>query len=122
VPTTTIPVGAELRPAVLRHLPLVRHTIDHLGIHRTIDRLLPKDGRMDVSDAECVDLMIINILHGRVALYKMGESGHTPTAGPIEAAPEWRAFGRLPRRRGARGDGARGRPLQGPPRTRTGRA
>jgi len=73
VPTTTIPVGAELRPAVLRHLPLVRHTIDHLGIHRTIDRLLPKDGRMDVSDAECVDLMIINILHGRVALYKMGE-------------------------------------------------
>jgi len=73
-PTTpAIPAGAELRPATLRHLPLIREIIDRLGIHQTVDRVLPKDGRMDVSDADCVTLMIINILHGRVALYKMGE-------------------------------------------------
>jgi len=73
VPVPSIPATTELKPAVLRHLPLVGHTIDRLGISDVIDRLLPKDGRMAVSDAQCVRLMILNILHGRVALYKMGD-------------------------------------------------
>jgi transposase len=58
---------------MLRHLPIVSEAIDRLGIHQTIDRLFPQDGRMQVSDAHCADLMIHNILQGRVALYKMDE-------------------------------------------------
>jgi len=73
VPVSSNPATTELKPAVLRHLPLVGHTIDRLGISDVIDRLLPKQGRMPVSDAQCVRLMILNILHGRVALYKMGD-------------------------------------------------
>jgi len=73
VTTPSIPPGAEVRAVTVRHLPLVRWVIDHIGIYQTIDRLLPKDGRMEVSDADCVTLMIDNILHGRVALYKMGD-------------------------------------------------
>ena len=60
----------RMLPAALRHLPLVREAIDQRGIHSTIDRLLPFDSRMTVSDADCATLIIMNILHGRVALYK----------------------------------------------------
>jgi len=57
---------------VVRHLPLVREAIERLGIHRIVDQLLPIDTqRMRVSDADCLTLMITNLLHGRVALYRM---------------------------------------------------
>jgi len=64
---------AQLRAAIVQHLPIVREVIERLGIYKTISRILPHDGRMRVSDADCVTLMILNILHGRVALYKMNE-------------------------------------------------
>jgi len=68
-----LPADAELRPARVAHLPLVRDAIECLGINGVINRLLPGDGRMMVRDADCVTLMILNILHGRVALYRMNE-------------------------------------------------
>ncbi len=37
-----------------------------------MEAALPRDGRNKVSDAECVALMILNILSGRVGLYHMG--------------------------------------------------
>jgi transposase len=58
---------------VVSHLPLIRHAIDELGIREVVDRLLPPDGRMDVSDGDCVTVMVLNILCGRVALYDMQE-------------------------------------------------
>ena len=72
--TFLIPDSLELRPVVLRHLPLLREAIDRLGIRDVIDDLLPPDRRSEVSDGDCVTLMIANILHGRVALYNMGGS------------------------------------------------
>ena len=62
-----------LQPTTLKHLPLVREAIDQLGIYGALERLLPMDGRSRVSDADCVAVMILNILHGRVALFRMGE-------------------------------------------------
>jgi len=62
-----------LRPVMVSHLPLIRHAIDELGIREVVDRLLPPDGRMDVSDGDCVTVMVLNILCGRVALYDMEE-------------------------------------------------
>ncbi len=71
--TYRIPDSLELKPAVLRHLPLIREAIDRLGIRSVVDELVPPDARCEVSDGDCVTVMIANILHGRVALYDMGE-------------------------------------------------
>ena len=59
--------------AVLRHLPLLREMIGRLGIRDVVHRELPPDPRNRVVDADCVVLMIENILHGRVALYGMND-------------------------------------------------
>ena len=53
------------------HLPVVRAVIDQLGIREVLDDLLPANPRNRVSDADCVVLMLLNILEGRVALYNM---------------------------------------------------
>lgn len=68
-------IGAEetARPVPLGHLPLVRHAIDALGIRAVVDRLCPPDPRMEVSNGDCVTVMILNVLQGRVALYDMAE-------------------------------------------------
>lgn len=63
---------SPLRPLPVRHLPLLRHAIDELGIRAAVDRLSAPDPRHLVSDGDCVAVMIMNILHGRVALYEMG--------------------------------------------------
>ena len=60
-------------PLVVRHLPLVRHAIDELGIPEVIDSVSPPDPRHRVTDGECVKVMILNVLQGRVSLYKMQE-------------------------------------------------
>jgi len=62
----------ELQSIPLGHLPVVAEYVHRLGIHATIDEVLPMDRRMKVSDAECVTLMILNILQGRCGLYHMG--------------------------------------------------
>lgn len=66
-----LPDNIELQPVVLLHLPLVRDTIDRLGIYSVVDKLLPRDPRSEVSDADCITVMIMNILMGRIALYRM---------------------------------------------------
>lgn len=64
--------SSPVRPLPVRHLPLIRHAIDELGIRRAVDRLCPPDARHVVSDGDCVAVMVMNILHGRIALYDMG--------------------------------------------------
>ncbi|MDP2317232.1 MAG: DUF4277 domain-containing protein [Pseudomonadota bacterium] len=53
------------------HLPVLRALIDHLGIHAIIDEALPQHRLSRVSDADCVVTMMLNILCGRVALFRM---------------------------------------------------
>ncbi len=60
----TYPVG---------HLPVVRAVMDQLGLIGVIDGLLPKDSRARVSDGQCVAAMVLNILSGRMALFRMDE-------------------------------------------------
>lgn len=62
-------LSIEARP--LGHLPLITALIDDLGICDALDGLLPKDPRSKVSDADGVVAMILNILGGRTALYRM---------------------------------------------------
>lgn len=72
MPPRSSHASSPLRPLPVRHLPLMRHAIDELGIREAIDRLSPSDPRHVVSDGDCVAVMVMNILHGRVALYDMG--------------------------------------------------
>lgn len=69
-----------LSPAAVRHLPVIRQAIAELGIDRVLDRQLPADPRMKATDTDCVVLMILNVLCGRVALYRMADwlSGTDP--------------------------------------------
>jgi len=53
-------------------LPLIAEYTRRLGILRAVEEALPRDGRNKVSHAECVGLMMLNILSGRVGLYHMG--------------------------------------------------
>ena len=62
----------DFQPRQLAHLPLAVEYIRRLGILTAVDAVLPRDGRNKVSDAECVALMILNILSRRVGLYHMG--------------------------------------------------
>ena len=61
----------DFRTAHLGHFPLIRALITKLGIDRVLNEVLPQDPRSRVSDADCVAVMILNILSGRCALYAM---------------------------------------------------
>ena len=73
LPSSPIADGIDLRPVQVRHLPVLHEAVDRLGIYDTTLDCLPADPRMVVNDADCLAVMILNILHGRVALYKMGD-------------------------------------------------
>lgn len=70
MPAATLP-DLDLTPKPVAHLPLIRAVIDQLKIPAVLDELLPADPRSRVSDAECVTVMLLNILEGRIALYDM---------------------------------------------------
>ena len=55
------------------HLPVIRALIDQLGIHDVLDQALPKHALSRVSDADCVVVMMLNVLCGRVALFRMDQ-------------------------------------------------
>lgn len=62
------------------HLPVLRALIDQLGIHAIVDAALPKHPLSRVSDADCVVAMMLNVLCGRVALFRMDQwIGRTDT-------------------------------------------
>lgn len=66
-----LPSNVDVSALPVKHLPLLRHLIDRLGITDVLEQLLPKDPLARVSDADCVVVMILNILQGRSALYRM---------------------------------------------------
>ena len=66
-----LPDNVEITAVPVGPLPLLSALIDRLGIRKVLDELLPKDPRAVVSDTDCVAVMILNIVFGRVALYRM---------------------------------------------------
>jgi transposase len=60
----TYPVG---------HLPVMRAAMEKLGLIEILDRLLPQHALSRVSDASCITVMLLNILSGRLALFRMDE-------------------------------------------------
>ncbi|MEL6342470.1 MAG: IS1634 family transposase [Myxococcota bacterium] len=65
--------SASIDSRRLHHLPLLREVIDELGILEAVEEALPKHSDAKVSDGDCLLLMMLNILHGRCALYRMHE-------------------------------------------------
>lgn len=61
----------ETRSLPAGPLPLVRACMDQLAFREVIDAYLPKHPLAHASDAECVMAMVLNILSGRVALWRM---------------------------------------------------
>lgn len=53
------------------HLPVVRGCIDRRGIQAVLERYLPTNSQSQATDAECALAMILNILSGRLALWRM---------------------------------------------------
>lgn len=63
--------GHRFHTAAATHLPVLRALIDDLHITDILDRHLPKHPLARVSDAQCVVALILNILSGRLALWRM---------------------------------------------------
>ena len=63
----------ETRSLPAGHLPLIRACMDQLGFQDVIDGHLPKHPLAHASDAECLMVMVLNILSGRVALWRMDQ-------------------------------------------------
>lgn len=68
-----IPDQLETRSFALGHLPLIRAAIQELGLVDVINQLSPKHPLAQVSDGECLVVMLFNILAGRTALWRMDE-------------------------------------------------
>ena len=66
-------VDPEIQACPVAHLPALRALIDQLGIHEIVEKALPKHPLSRVSDADCVVVMMLNTLCGRVALFRMDE-------------------------------------------------
>lgn len=63
----------ELRGLPVGHLPVIRACLELLGVRDVLEQRLPKHPLAKVSDGECVIAMVLNILSGRVALWRMDE-------------------------------------------------
>lgn len=68
-----IPTDLDILARPVAHLPFVRAVIDELGFLDVIDEHCPKHTLNRVSDAECVLALVLNVLCGRPALYRMDE-------------------------------------------------
>ncbi|MBW1879229.1 MAG: IS1634 family transposase [Deltaproteobacteria bacterium] len=66
-----LPKGLTVEAHPLGPLPLVNALITDLGIRDVVSELCPRDPRSQVGDADCVAAMVMNILGGRIALYRM---------------------------------------------------
>jgi len=67
------PENLPFNVAPVGHLPLIRAAIDDLGITAVINAHCPKHAQARVSDADCMVLLLLNILSGRVALHRMND-------------------------------------------------
>ena len=63
----------EVRSLPVGHLPVIRACLDRLGVFAVLDEHLPRHPLAHASDAECLAVMVFNILSGRVALWRMDQ-------------------------------------------------
>lgn len=63
----------EIRSLPVGHLPVIRACLDKLGVFAVLDEHLPRHALAHASDAECLAVMVLNILSGRVALWRMDQ-------------------------------------------------
>ena len=63
----------EILSLPVGHLPVIRACLDKLGVFAVLDEHLPRHALAHASDAECLALMVLNILSGRVALWRMDQ-------------------------------------------------
>lgn len=68
-----IPDELDIVARPVAHLPFVRAVVDQLGLLQVVDRHCPRHPLNRVSDSECVLAMVLNVLCGRPALYRMDE-------------------------------------------------
>ena len=68
-----IPTDLDILARPVAHLPFVRAVIDKLGFLDIIDAHCPMHALNRVSDSECVATLVLNVLCGRPALYRMDE-------------------------------------------------
>jgi len=68
-----LPPDLDVLARPVDHLPFVRAVVDQLGIVPAIDARLPAHSLNRVSDADCVVALILNVMCGRPALYRMDE-------------------------------------------------
>jgi transposase len=68
-----IPTDLDVLARPVAHLPFVRAVVDQLGILPAIDARCPKHPLNRVSDSDCVLALVLNVLCGRPALYRMNE-------------------------------------------------
>ena len=63
----------QIRSLPVGHLPLIRACLDKLGVFETLDEHLPRHPLAPASEAECLAVMVLKILCGRVALWRMDQ-------------------------------------------------
>jgi hypothetical protein len=55
----------DIRRLLVGHLPVIRACLDQLGVFAVLDEHLPQHPQAHGSDAECLAVMVLNILSGR---------------------------------------------------------
>jgi len=68
-----IPDELDILARPVAHLPFVRAVVGQLGILEMVDERCPKHPLNRVSDAQCVLALVLNVLCGRPALYRMDD-------------------------------------------------
>jgi len=68
-----IPTDLDVLARPVAHLPFVRAVVDQLGLLPAIEARCPAHALNRVSDADCVLALVLNVLCGRPALYRMDE-------------------------------------------------
>jgi hypothetical protein len=63
----------EIRSLPVGHLPVIRACLDQLGVFAVLDQHLPRHALAHDPGAECLAVMVLNILSGRVALWRMDQ-------------------------------------------------
>jgi len=65
------PEDLQIRSLAVGHLPVIRACLDQLGILDVLDAHLPRHPLARASESDCVAMMVLNVLSGRVALWRM---------------------------------------------------
>jgi hypothetical protein len=57
----------------LGHLPVIRACLDQFGVFAVLDEHLPQHPQAHAADAQCLAVMALKILSGRVVLWRMDQ-------------------------------------------------